>query len=136
MLVVAATTVGLGPSTADAATPTLCAGASALDDGVDFRVPARSGRAWAVAFGALPATVGQDLKVVWRVTGKGPLRVTFRDPSGDPRALEFGPDEHSGSSFVHPGREWGTGFSFDAPGCWTVHVRRTGTVATVGIRVT
>ena len=97
---------------------------------------ARSGHAWALAFGALPATVGQDLKVVWRVTGTGPLRVTFRDPSGDRHPLEFGPEEHSASSFRHPGREWGTGFTFDAPGCWTVQVARTGTVATVGIPVT
>ena len=136
MLVVAATTVGVVQVPAGAAKPDLCAGASALDDGVDFRVPARSGRAWAFAFNELPATVGQDVKVIWRVTGKGPLRVMFRDPSGDRHPLEWGPDEHSASSFVHPGREWGTGFSFDAPGCWTVRVARTGTVATVGVRVT
>jgi hypothetical protein len=99
-------------------------------------VPTESGRAWALAFGALPATVGQDLKVVWRVTGKGPLKVTFRDPSGDRHPLEFGPEAHSASSFRHRGREWGTGFTFDAPGCWTVRVARTGTVATVGVLVT
>ena len=136
VLVVAAATVGLVPGPAGAAKTNLCVGATALDDGVDVRVPARSGRAWALAFGALPATVGQDLKVVWRVTGKGPLKVRFRDPSGARHPLEFGPDEHSGSSFEHPGREWGTGFTFDAPGCWTVQVARTGTVATVGIPVT
>lgn len=135
-MLVAAATFGLVPASAHAAGTNRCVGASALSDGTDFRVPATSGRAWALAFGALPATVGQDLKVVWRVTGRGRLRVTFRDPSGARRPLEFGPDEHSGSSFEHPGREWGTGFAFDAPGCWTVRVARTGTVATVGIPVT
>jgi hypothetical protein len=99
-------------------------------------VPARSGRVWALALGAVPATVGHDVKVVWRVTGTGPLKVTFRDPTGDRHALAFGPEEHSASTFEHPGREWGTGFSFDTPGCWTVQVARTGTVGTVGIPVT
>ena len=136
LVVAAATTVGLVPVPVGAAEPNRCVGPTALDDGVDFRVPARSGRVWALAFGALPASADQDLKVVWRVTGKGPLKVAFRDPSGERHPLDWGPDEHSGSSFVHPGREWGTGFTFDAPGCWTVQVARTGTVATVGIQVT
>jgi hypothetical protein len=125
------------PTPAVATEPDLCASTASLPTGgTDFRVPAKSGRVWALPFGAVPTTEGRSLKVVWRVTGKGPLRVTFRDPSGDRHPLGFGPDEHSASSFRHPGREWGTGFAFDAPGCWTVQVARTGTVATVGILVT
>jgi hypothetical protein len=103
--------------------------------GTEYRAPSARGEVWALPLGAVPAMIGDQLKVVWRVTGRGPLRVVARDPSGRRHALAFGPEPHLTSSFRHPGREWGTGFTLDAPGCWTVTVRRQGAVATVGIPV-
>ena len=38
--------------------------------------------------------------------------------------LTFGPEPHGGSSYQRPGEEWGTGFSFDAAGCWRIHLER------------
>ena len=32
---------------------------------------------------------------------------------------------HSGSTYDRPGDEWGTGFLFDEPGCWHIHLQRT-----------
>jgi len=113
-----------------------CTASSTLTTSGEFHAPAKRGEVWALALGAVPPMVDQTLKIVWRVTGKGPLRVHFRDPSGRAHPLSFGPQRHGASSFRHPGAEWGTGFAFDAPGCWTVRVTRTGADATVGIRVT
>jgi hypothetical protein len=113
-----------------------CAASTLVSGGVPIRARSTHGEAWALAFGAFPPTVGDDVKIVWRVTGRGPLHVVFRDPSGRRHSLTFGPEEHSASSFQRPGREWGTGYTFDAAGCWTIQVKRSGTSATVGVRVT
>ena len=95
-------------------------GTNALRTFTDVRVPSTRGTVWAVAQGRVPPEVGDTLKVVWRVTGSGPLRVTFTSPSGTSKALDFGPEPHLASTFRHPGDEWGTGFGFDAPGCWKI----------------
>jgi hypothetical protein len=99
------------------------------------RVRSARGTIWALAQGHVPPAVGDSLKVVWRVTGSGPLRVTFTSPSGKPKSLEFGPEPHLASTFRHPGDEWGTGFGFDAPGCWKIRVAREGARATVRLSV-
>jgi hypothetical protein len=67
---------------------------------------------------------GEELKIVWRMTGQGDLTVSYFGPDGRPGVLTFGPEAHSGSSFQRPGDEWGTGFSFDAAGCWRIHLER------------
>src|SRR5262245_59217109 len=71
------------------------------------RVSTRAGEVWALALGPFPPRVGQEVKIVWRVAGSGPLNVSFRDPNGNTRPLTFGPEAHMGSTFVHPGDEWG-----------------------------
>src|SRR5256885_17067640 len=86
-----------------------CAASTLVSGGVPVRARSTHGEAWALAFGTFPPTVGQDLKIVWRVTGRGPVRVAFRDPSGHEHSLTFGPDAHSASSLQRPGRERGTG---------------------------
>ena len=89
-------------------------------------VPSRAGSVWALALGPgrLPPKAGDDLKIVWRVTGTGPLRIAFTGPDGTPRPLAFGPERHRASSFRRPGGEWGTGFHFDRAGCWQIRVDR------------
>lgn len=75
--------------------------------------------------GPLPIRAGDELKIVWRMTGAGDLSVTYQAPDGSPVTLTFGPEAHSGSSYDRPGDEWGTGFKFDEPGCWHIHLERT-----------
>jgi hypothetical protein len=70
-----------------------------------------------------PAHAG-NVKIVWRVTGSGPLVLSADGPAGRHAPLLFGPEPHGGSNFTGAGDEWGSGFSFSVPGCWTVHVSR------------
>lgn len=71
-----------------------------------------------------PVRVGEELKIVWRMTGQGDLSVSYFAPDGRPGVLTFGPEAHGGSTYQRPGDEWGTGFSFDAAGCWRIHLER------------
>ena len=71
-----------------------------------------------------PVRAGEELKIVWRMTGQGDRTVSYFAPDGRPGVLTFGPEAHGGSTFQRPGDEWGTGFSFDAAGCWRIHLER------------
>ena len=73
-------------------------------------------------------------KVVWRATGDGEFEVSARGPSGrrvDPFFLE----EHAGSQWDRPGGEWGSGWDFDEPGCWTFTVSRGLDTASITVEV-
>jgi hypothetical protein len=72
----------------------------------------------------IPVRVGDQLKIVWRMTGRGPAHFWATGPSGRRAPLLWGPDLHLGSSYHRPGTEWGTGYRFAAPGCWQLHARR------------
>jgi hypothetical protein len=102
----------------------------------DSLTPIRAGEVQAVATDATvyglvfmthsaPIRAGEDVKIVWRMTGQGDLSVTSVSPSDRPGTLTFGPEPHSGSTYDRPGDEWGTGFLFDEPGCWHIHLQRT-----------
>jgi hypothetical protein len=67
---------------------------------------------------------GTPIKLVVRITGSGDLSVDMTAPDGTAHGLDWGPEEHTGSNYDRPGDEWGTGFSFDAPGCWALNLRR------------
>src|SRR5690606_33226988 len=54
-----------------------------------------------------PLRADQELKIVWRVTGEGPLRAAATGPDGRDRPITWGPESHGGSSFQRPGQEWG-----------------------------
>jgi len=92
---------------------------------------------WGLALGPghVPPHVGDELKIVWRMTGTGPLRVSFTAPTGHAKPLVFGPEPHSASSYHRPGAEWGTGFRFTTPGCWHIHFARNDTSADVWLNV-
>ena len=83
----------------------------------------------------LPVRAREDVKIVWRMTGSGPLRLSARDPQGTTVRLEWGPEAHSGSNFHHPGDEWGAGYVFRRPGCWQLHAARGRASADVWLRV-
>jgi hypothetical protein len=66
----------------------------------------------------------EEVKIVWRITGRGDLRLTSTAPDGRTHPLEWGPSFHSGSNYTRPGDEWGAGYRFTEPGCWTLEAMR------------
>lgn len=78
---------------------------------------------WGLMWHTPPFPVGEEVKMVWRVTGSGEFGI--RAVSGAEKAeLTMGPVVHQDSSFDRPGEEWGTAFIFPVPGCWDVELRR------------
>ena len=72
-----------------------------------------------------PVRVGEEVKIVVRITGEGDLRVSPIKPDGSTATLDWGPEPHGGSTFQRPGQEWGFGVTFNEPGCWTIALSRT-----------
>jgi hypothetical protein len=83
----------------------------------------------------LPLRATDRIKIVWRMTGSGPLVATATSPSGTPTPLDWGPDEHGGSNYDRPGDEWGAGYRFDEYGCWHLHLARDDTQADVWLDI-
>jgi hypothetical protein len=82
-----------------------------------------------------PLRVHEDLKIVWRITGSGQLHLVTLDPGGRRQRLQWGPDLHSGSSYTRPGDEWGAGYRFTRPGCWTLRATRGKASATTWLMI-
>jgi hypothetical protein len=97
----------------------------------------RRGTLFGLLFGErVPPRVGDELKIVWRMTGRGPLKVRFTAPNGTRKPLTFGPVAHGkASTYQRPGDEWGTGFRFDTSGCWHIHLTRSNNVGDVWLDV-
>ena len=95
------------------------------------------GSLWGLALGPghTPPRAGEELKIIWRMTGKGALHVVFTGPAGKRHPLVFGPERHPSSSYQRPGDEWGTRFRFTRRGCWHIHMARTNTSGDVWIDV-
>ena len=93
-------------------------------------VPERQGTGegatlWALFFPTTPLlTVGEEVKVVWRMTGRGDFSISATGPDGTVVNPVWGPEQHMDSSWNRPGEEWGTGWVFPAAGCWTINARR------------
>ena len=83
----------------------------------------------------LPARVGDQEKIVWRMTGTGLLTLAAISPGGERHRLAWGPAAHSGSNWDKPGAEWGAGYVFTTPGCWDLRAARGDATADVWIRV-
>jgi hypothetical protein len=79
---------------------------------------------WGLILSPLPIRVGDEVKIVWRMTGSGSMRVRAVSPQGRVAPLAWGPDAHGGSTYHRPGEEWGVGYRFTAPGCWRLHAQR------------
>ena len=97
-----------------------------------------TGQVWGLALGPghVPPRAGDELKIVWRMTGTGPLTVVFTAPDGGRQPLVFGPEAHGAvSTYQRPGDEWGTGFRFTTSGCWHVHLIRDDTAGDVWLNV-
>jgi hypothetical protein len=95
------------------------------------------GQLWGLALGPghIPPHSGDELKIVWRMTGTGPLHITVTSPNGKRQPLVFGPEAHTVSNYHRPGDEWGTGIRFSAPGCWHIKLTRNATSGDVWLNV-
>ena len=86
-------------------------------------------------FSSAQATVGEQIKVVWRMTGDGDLSMVATGPKGKTLHPVWGPEPHDSSSYHRPGDEWGTGWTFPDQGCWTIQATRKTGSAKLAIRV-
>jgi hypothetical protein len=82
-----------------------------------------------------PLHVKEDVKIVWRITGSGPLHLATVGPDGRRHRLQWGPELHGGSNYNRPGDEWGAGYRFDRPGCWTLRATRGSSSASVWLKI-
>jgi hypothetical protein len=101
---------------------------------VDLSVVAKGGSAEAVVMEGLPFPTRAEIKIVWRMTGSGPLNLVATGDSGPVRPQQV--REHPMASIEGHGSEWGSVFRFPTSGCYVVHAQRTGVSAytKIGIR--
>ena len=94
------------------------------------------GELWALLFFD-QAQAGKDEKIVWRITGSSrQFNVQARHNDGTVIFPTWGPDDHGqGSNWERPGNEWGTGFNFPEPGCWTLTATRGTTTGEIRLSV-
>jgi hypothetical protein len=93
------------------------------------------GEVWALLFFD-KAHATEEVKIVWRITGQdGSLAVEGRHEDGIVISPVWGPEAHEGSNWERPGAEWGTGFNFPKPGCWTLTATRGKTIGEIRLAV-
>ena len=93
------------------------------------------GEMWALLFFD-KAYAKTDLKIVWRMTGSAPkFTVVARQDDGTVISPIWGPEDHGGSTWKRPGYEWGTGFNFPKPGCWTLTATRGTTIGEISLDI-
>lgn len=93
------------------------------------------GEMWALLFFD-EAHAKQDEKIVWRITGTGKqFDAQAQHEDGTLIHPIWGPEYHGGSTWERPGEEWGTGFNFPKPGCWTLTVTRGSTIGEIRLEV-
>ncbi|MFI7697780.1 hypothetical protein [Nonomuraea sp. NPDC049480] len=93
----------------------------------EVRGTAENAELWGLLFAKAPPPLrrAEEVKIVWRMTGEGPLQVKATLPDGTRAKLIWGPERHGGSNWRRPGQEWGTGFVFPKDGCWKIELTRT-----------
>jgi hypothetical protein len=91
---------------------------------MEVRGEAEGAELWALVFGNLPLRADKRVKIVWRMTGSGPLKLGAEGPDGERIRPAEEPQEHAGSTWHRPGEEWGSVFVFPKAGCWTVRATR------------
>ena len=92
------------------------------------------GSLYGLLFVEPPIATGEEVKIVWRMTGRGNLHVEASH-EGSTATITFGPEPHASSNWNRPGAEWGTGFRFPQPGCWTLRLQRGDSIGNVWINV-
>jgi hypothetical protein len=114
-----------------------CRPASPIATGPEIQGTGKGATLYGLIMTTSPAPIktAEQVKIVWRMTGSGPLHLTAFSPQGTAVPLQWGPEAHSGSNFDRPGREWGAGYLFNRAGCWRLHAQRTAGSADVWIDV-
>ena len=82
-----------------------------------------------------PLRANEQVKIVWRITGSGELHLSSIGPNGRTHPLQWGPALHASSTYQRPGQEWGAGYLFAQPGCWTLHATRGTATADVWMEI-
>lgn len=101
---------------------------------VEIRGTASEMEMWGLVWETPPLIVNREIKMVWRVTGAGGLKVHAMQGTQEAE-LTWGPVEHGASTFARNGDEWGTAFRFGSPGCWDIIIERGGAIGHVWLKV-
>lgn len=80
-----------------------------------------------------PLRTNTPTKLLWRMTGNGPLTIFADGPQREQIRPAWGPVPHGGSSWTRPGDEWGTEFNMPRPGCWVLHAMRSDVTGQVSV---
>jgi hypothetical protein len=84
-----------------------------------------SSQLWALVFADAPFRASEQVKIAWRMTGTGGLRLSATNlDTGQVVAPFHGPDFHSSSSWHRPGDEYGSVWVFPSQGCWRITASR------------
>jgi hypothetical protein len=101
----------------------------------EVRVTMKSpGEMWALLFFDKAQSM-IDEKIVWRISGIGQPDFQAQNEDGTVVRPIWGPDYHESSTWDRPGEEWGTGFNFPKPGCWTITVTLGTTTGEIRLKV-
>ena len=102
--------------------------------GNEFRGTSDNGQLSGLIFNTRSSMhAGDNVKLVVRMTGSGPLKVTAIAPNGASSSLPT--TAHTGSTFNRPGDEWDTEITYTERGCWQMHLTRTNTAADVWFQI-
>ena len=92
------------------------------------------GELWALPFFET-AHINEDEKIVWRITGEGDRFHAEAQNENGTFLTPVWTEYHGGSNWQRPGQEWGIGFNFPEPGCWTITVTRGTTTGEISLEV-
>lgn len=114
--------------------PLIPAGGSTIPQ---VRGAAPGGELWAVLPYPSPEPAYTLLKIVFYMTGSGPLHLSAVGPGGRTAEPSGGPDLHGPGSgpAAHPGDNWGSEWVFNAAGCWRLHAQRTDVAGNIWLDV-
>lgn len=101
----------------------------------ETRATSDSIEAWGLLWQTPPLEIDQEIKMVWRATGSGEVRIRAISEEGEVIEPTWGPDLHADSNFDRPGDEYGSAFVFPSPGCWEIEIARGNDTAHVWVRV-
>jgi hypothetical protein len=90
---------------------------------VEVRGIARAGQLWALVFDRVPLPIVRKVKIAWRMTGVGSLRLLALGKH-EQVVRPYDLIRHGGSSWHRPGDEWGAFFVLPSAGCWDLRARR------------
>jgi len=92
------------------------------------------GELWALLF-FKTAWTNAEQKIVWRITGIGGVFEAQAQNESGTIIQPVWKQYHESSTWERPGDEWGTGFNFPEPGCWTITITYGEIMGTIVLKV-